>query len=115
MNEDKDKKEKDQSENFKKWYDANKDKVSERRKEKYKKNKEYREKKKLEATRYYWLKQRRAKSVGMNQLEYEELEIEPKATGVTIQNEKDIRYGTTEYRFSTQETLLMYLDGLRKR
>ena len=29
MNEDKDKKEKDQSENFKKWYDANKDKVSE--------------------------------------------------------------------------------------
>ena len=86
MNEDKDKKEKDQSEHFKKWYDANKEKVSERRKEQYKKNEEYREKKKLEATRYYWLKQRRAKSVGMNQLEYEELEIEPKDTiAVTVE------------------------------
>ena len=91
MNEDKDRKG-----NFKKWYDANKDKVSERRKEKYKKNKEYRERKKLEATRYYWLKQRRAKSVGLNQLEYEELEIKPQATvEVTIQREDDIRYGRT--------------------
>ena len=53
----------------------------------------------------------------MNQLEYEELEIEPKGTQeVTIQNEKDIRYGMTlEVPIFTQETLLMYLDGLRKR
>lgn len=126
MNEDKDKKEKDQSENFKKWYDANKDKVSERRKEKYKKNKEYREKKKLEATRYYWLKQRRAKSVGLNQLEYEELEIKPQATvEVTIQREDDIRYGRTYevpvfyprdvasvLRRSTQTLRLWCLNGL---
>ena len=96
MNEDKYKTEKDRSDNFKKWYAANKDKVSERRKAKYKQNKEYRERKKLEATRYYWLKQRRAKSVGMNRLEYEELKIKPQATvEVTIQNEKDIRYGMT--------------------
>ena len=81
---------------YKAWYEENKETVSKKRKERYKKDEDYRNKKKLEATRYYWLKQRRAKSVGMNQLEYEELEIEPKGTQeVTIQNEKDIRYGMT--------------------
>jgi len=124
MNEDRDKK--DQSENFKKWYAANKDKVSERRREKYKQNKEYRERKKLEATRYYWLKQRRAKSVGMNRLEYEDLKSKPQATvEVTIQREDDIRYGRTYevpvfyprdvarvLRRSTQTLRLWSLNGL---
>ena len=47
---------------FKAWYEENKETVSKKRKERYKKDEDYRNRKKLEATRYYWLKQRRAKS-----------------------------------------------------
>jgi hypothetical protein len=119
------KQEKQEKFSFKKWYEANKDVVSKKRRLKYQENKEYREKKKLEVTRYYWLKKRRAKSIGMNQTTYEELGIKPNATvKITITNEHDIRYGMTfdvpafypsqvaeVVRRSVQTLRLWYLKG----
>lgn len=113
---------------FKDWYEANKEEISKKRKQKYAEDKEYREQKKMQATRYYWLNQRRAKSIGMNQADYEELEIEPMSTQeITIQNEDDIRYGMTfevpvffpnqvasVVRRSVQTLRQWYLKGLLK-
>lgn len=110
---------------FKKWYAENKDKVSERRKTKYGEDEEYRNQKKLAAKRYYWLKQRRAKSIGLNKADYEELELIPDTMlSVTIQNELDLRYLCTYevpvfyprkvaevVRRSTQTLRLWFLRG----
>lgn len=118
-------KEKEDGFSFKKWYEENKGEVSKRRRARYQENEEYREKKKLESVRYYWLKQRRAKSIGMNQADYEELELEPESTvKITIKNEHDIRHGmefdvpvfyprqvAEVVRRSVQTLRLWYLNG----
>ena len=79
---------------YKEWYERNKEEVARRRKKRYDNDKEYREKKKLESSRFYWLKQRRAKSIGLNQADFEELDLEPSGTiDIVVTNENDIRYG----------------------
>ena len=79
---------------FQKWYEKNKEIVSEKRKQKYDENKEYREQQRLAAKRYYWLKKRRATSVGLNQVEYEELELKPdREIEIVVTHKDDIRNG----------------------
>jgi len=77
---------------FKKWYDENKGKLSEKRKEKYEKDSEYREKRRNEARRYYWMQKRRA--VKMEAVDIDKLELKPNEI-LTIegQDRDDVRYG----------------------
>ena len=110
---------------YQKWYEENKERISKRRAEKYAEDKEYREKRKLEAKRYYWLNKRRATSIGLNSMEYDELDFEPyRYIDITVKNENDIRYGmelnipvyapsqvAEILRRSTQTLRLWFLQG----
>jgi len=81
---------------FKGWYAQNKDTVSARRRERYKEDAQYRENKRKHSASYYWLKSRRAKSVGLNQVNFDTLELTPDLIcSMPVTNEADIRYGMT--------------------
>jgi hypothetical protein len=79
---------------YKKWYEKNKKQLSEKRKKRYKQDKERREQIRLASARYYWLNKRRAKSIGLNSVKFEELKLEPDSMEeFMIENTNDIRYG----------------------
>jgi len=78
---------------YKAWYEANKAEVAERRNKKYADDAEYREKRKEEAVRYYWLHQRRASKLEAP-LPYERLELVPDSSvRVEVENAQDVRHG----------------------
>lgn len=81
---------------FKDWYEDNKDRLSEARKQKYSEDEAYRERVKERARRSYWMKQRRARSETRNQVSLDDLELQPSTTlSVVVTDENDIRYGMT--------------------
>lgn len=77
---------------FDKWYEKNKDKVSERRKKRYEQDDEYREKRLAEARRHYWLKKRRAQPISLEPVDKEEFPPDDTLT-IVITHPKDIRKG----------------------
>ena len=78
---------------FSKWYEENKESLAERRRKRYETDEEYRQKRILEARRFYWLKKRRAVSV-KNRLDFDALGLKPDIVmDVKITNENDIRHG----------------------
>lgn len=110
---------------YKAWYAANKDEVSERRRKRYAEDPEYREKRKTHSERFYWLKQRPASRVG-KPLEYEALDLVPDGVvHIVVENEDDVRYGmelevpvfypstvAAAIRRSMQTLRLWFLKGL---
>lgn len=83
--------------NFKEWYEKNKAELSLKRKQKYKMDAEYRDSKKTESSRYYWLKKRRAVNIGTNKVDMEDVNaLQPDEIIYTVvSNQQDIRYGNT--------------------
>lgn len=78
---------------YKAWYEANKAEVAERRNKKYAGDAEYREKRKEEAVRHYWLHQRRASKLA-TPLPYESMELVPDGSvRISVENEQDVRHG----------------------
>ena len=91
---------------FSKWYEENKESLAERRRKRYETDEEYRQKRILEARRFYSLKKRRAVSV-KNRLDFDALGLEPDIVmDVKITNENDIRHGlVVPYLCITREVL----------
>lgn len=83
---------KTQDKYFQEWYEKNKEKLSEKRKEKYEKDPDYREKRRLEARRYYWMQKRRA--VRVEEYDVDDLDVKPNdVLTIEITDERDIRNG----------------------
>ena len=81
---------------FQRWYDKpeNRERLAKVRKRKYDKDPEYREKRKAEAKRYYWLKKRRAERIAERTYSREEFPPD-RWVDIEICNPDDIRYGET--------------------
>lgn len=77
---------------FKRWYEANKQSISEKRKVKYNSDEEFREYRKNISKRYYWLKKRRARTLDKVAVDPRTM-IPDEVAEVIISNEDDIRCG----------------------
>lgn len=80
----------DRRDYYRRWYAENKEKVAQKRAEKYHNDPEYRKKHKAHGARYYWLKKRRAKALRMYDIDVDSM-LPDEIADVIISNEDDIR------------------------
>ena len=83
-----------QKERFKEWYAENKDRLAKQRKERYRKDPQYRENKIQASRRHYWLNKRRAAPMKPVEIDPSKL-IPDEIADIIISNEDDIRCGLT--------------------
>ncbi len=83
----------DRTEYLKEWYQKNRESLSEKRKQAYSSDPEYRERRLKQSNRYYWLSRRRAVSLKKVDIDVDKLQPDEIAD-VIISNENDVRCGT---------------------
>lgn len=77
---------------YKKWYEEHKEEIARKRREKYHKDKEVREKAIARARYHYWTKKRPNKMI--QKVDIEEVDVQPdKIIQIRIKNPDDARYG----------------------